>query len=124
MLNSAKVIAFVATTNAESAKAFYESVLGLTLVSDEPFSLVFDAQGIMLRISKVQSISPAPYTVLGWEVDDIRTSIEGLASRGVVFERFEGFSQNELGIFTFPEGTQVAWFKDPDGNLLSLTQFG
>jgi catechol 2,3-dioxygenase-like lactoylglutathione lyase family enzyme len=124
MLNSAKIMAFVGTTNAERAKVFYEGSLGLSLVGEGPSALVFDSQGIMLRISEVQSLSPAPYTVLGWEVSDIRASIEALALRGVAFERIEGFPQDELGIFTFPDGTRVAWFKDPDGNLLSLTQFG
>lgn len=123
MLATSKLMAFVATKDSARARAFYEGVLGLGLVGDEPFALVFDAHGTMLRVSKVQALTPAPYTVLGWEVSDLRGMVEGLARQGVIFERFEGFSQNELGIFTFPDGTQVAWFKDPDGNLLSLTQF-
>jgi catechol 2,3-dioxygenase-like lactoylglutathione lyase family enzyme len=123
MLVGAKTIAFVATTKAERAKAFYAQTLGLRLVADEPFALVFDACGTMLRVSKVSAFVPAPFTVLGWEVADIRASVAALTERDVVFERFAGFQQDELGLFTFPDGTRVAWFKDPDGNLLSLTQY-
>jgi catechol 2,3-dioxygenase-like lactoylglutathione lyase family enzyme len=123
MLAGAKTIAFVATTNTERARDFYGQTLGLRLVSDEPSALVFDSGGAMLRVSKVSALVPAPYTVLGWEVEDIRASVAALAERDVVFERFAGFQQDELGLCTFPDGVRVAWFKDPDGNLLSLTQF-
>jgi catechol 2,3-dioxygenase-like lactoylglutathione lyase family enzyme len=123
MLADAKLMAFVATTDPERAKTFYAQTLGLRLVGDEPFALVFDCHGTLLRISKVQSLTPAPFTVLGWAVDDLRGHLGRLAARGVRCERFEGFPQDALGVFTFPDGTQVAWFKDPDGNLLSLTQF-
>jgi catechol 2,3-dioxygenase-like lactoylglutathione lyase family enzyme len=123
MLAGAKIMAFVATTNAARAKAFYAQTLGLRLVADEPSALVFDSQGTMLRVSKVRSHVPAAFTVLGWEVADIRAVVASLAERGVHFERFEGFHQDDLGLFAFPDGTRVAWFKDPDGNLLSLTQF-
>jgi hypothetical protein len=95
----------------------------LSLVSDEPFALVFDANGIMLRVTKVQELSTAKYTVLGWDVSDIRAEIELLTRRGVIFERYDGFPQDELGIASLPDETRVAWFKDPDGNILSITQF-
>jgi catechol 2,3-dioxygenase-like lactoylglutathione lyase family enzyme len=123
MLAGARIMAFVATTDAERAKAFYGQTLGLRLIADEPFALVFDSQGTLLRVSKVSAFVPAAFTVLGWEVPELRTSAAALAERGVSFERFAGFQQDELGLCTFPDGTQVAWFRDPDGNLLSLTQF-
>lgn len=123
MLGTSDVIAFAATKNPERAREFYESILGLRLVSDEPFALVFDANRTMLRISKVQDLTPAPFTVLGWRVSNIRRTVASLQDRGVVFERYVGLAQDDLGICTFPGGSRVAWFKDPDGNVLSLTEF-
>jgi catechol 2,3-dioxygenase-like lactoylglutathione lyase family enzyme len=123
MLNSSEVIAFVATTNAEKARAFYEGKLGLTLVEDNPFALVFDAHGVMLRIQKVQSLNPAVHTTLGWNVSDIRETIAALVQKGVFFERYGRLSQDPAGIWASPSWAQVAWFKDPDGNVFSLTQF-
>jgi predicted enzyme related to lactoylglutathione lyase len=102
---------------------FYASTLGLTLISDDPFAIVFDANGTMLRVQKVQSLVPAQHTVLGWEVPDIQAETEKLTKRGVRFERYSGLPQDESGIWTTPSGAKVAWFKDPDGNILSLTQF-
>ena len=123
MLGSCELIAFVSTKKPDRAKAFYGDVLGLRLLDDNPFALVFDAAGTMLRVSKVRELKPAPYTVLGWEVPDIRGMIQNLMSRGGKFERYPGMPQDELGIWTTPGGDSVAWFKDPDGNTLSLTQF-
>ena len=123
MLNSASIMAFVATKNPAKAKAFYQDILKLRFIADEPFALVFDANGIMLRVSKVQEMIPAPFTVLGWKVANIVAEIKELKDRGVTFEFFKGFQQDDLGINTFPSGAKVAWFKDPDGNLLSLTEF-
>jgi len=98
-------------------------VLGLTLVADEPWALVFDAHGAMLRIQKTPELVPAKHTVLGWRVPDIEETMIGLAAKGVRFERYSFLPQDELGVWTTPDGTRVAWFKDPDGNTLSLTQF-
>jgi catechol 2,3-dioxygenase-like lactoylglutathione lyase family enzyme len=123
MLGSSPIMAFVSTKDPARAKTFYQDVLGLNFVADEPYALVFEANGTMLRVSKVREINPAPYTILGWKVTDISTTIGELTARGVTFERFAGFPQDELGVMTFPEGAKVAWFKDPDGNMLSLTQF-
>lgn len=123
MLNQSPLIAFVATQDAAQAQNFYENTLGLTLVADESFALVFDANGTMLRIQKVQAHTPPPFAVLGWQVVDIHTTIKRLADRGVQFEQYGWASQDEYGIWTADDGTKVAWFKDPDGNLLSLTQF-
>jgi catechol 2,3-dioxygenase-like lactoylglutathione lyase family enzyme len=122
MLNSASLVGFVATANPEAARQFYESVLGLTLVEDSPFALVFNANGTALRVQKVQRVSPAPYTALGWAVRDIRSTARALVARGVVFQRYESLPQDELGIWQAPGGALVAWFRDPDGNTLSLTE--
>jgi catechol 2,3-dioxygenase-like lactoylglutathione lyase family enzyme len=113
---------FVATADAAKARAFYETTLGLTFVEDSPFALVFDLNGTMLRVQKVEALTPPPYTALGWQVSDIAAQVGDLSSRGVIFERYDWMPQDELGIWTTPEGSKVAWFKDPDGNLLSLTQ--
>jgi len=114
-------MAFVATRDPGRAKAFYKDTLGLRFVSQDPFAVVFDANGIMLRVAILQKIVVAPYTVLGWEVPDIAATAKDLAKAGVHFERF-GMPQDEFGIWTSPSGARVAWFKDPDGNLLSITQ--
>jgi predicted enzyme related to lactoylglutathione lyase len=116
-------MAFVPTKNPDQAKAFYQHVLRLELKSENFFALVFDANGIMLRVTTVKELTPQPFTILGWTVDDIATEIKELKDRGVSFEIYKQFQQDELGIFTFPDGAKVAWFKDPDGNVLSLTQF-
>jgi catechol 2,3-dioxygenase-like lactoylglutathione lyase family enzyme len=123
MLGEHELMAFVATTHPERARQFYASVLGLRLVADEPWALVFDAHGAMLRVQKTTELAPAKHTVLGWRVTDMESTMTGLASRGVRFERYNFLPQDDLGVWTTPDGTKVAWFKDPDGNTLSLTQF-
>ena len=123
MLSSASIMAFVATKNPDKAKAFFQDTLQLRLTADDPFALVFDANGIMLRVSKVKELTPAPFTVLGWKVKKIAAEIRELKGRGVTFEFYNGFQQDDFGIWTSPSGAKVAWFKDPDGNLLSLTEF-
>ncbi|MDR7451569.1 MAG: VOC family protein [Armatimonadota bacterium] len=122
MLTTSKFIAFAATGDAARARNFYEQVLGLRLLADEPFALVFDANGVTLRVQKVQEVKPAPYTALGWAVSGIRSTVQALGGRGVAFERYPSLSQDDLGVWTSPSGARVAWFKDPDGNVLSLTQ--
>ena len=116
-------MAFVSTAQPEKARQFYSETLGLRLVASEPVALVFDSDGVMLRISIVKELTPQPFTVLGWDVDDIAASMRALAAKGVRFENYGFPGQDDAGIWTTPDGTQVAWFKDPDGNLLSLTQF-
>ena len=122
MLGSRAVVAFVATRDPDRARGFYEGVLGLRLVADEPFALVFDAHGTTLRVQKVQELAPARHTVLGWLVPDIAAAVRSLSAAGVAFERFPGLPQDDLGVCAFPGGGRVAWFKDPDGNTLSLTE--
>ena len=123
MLNSSSLIAFAATANAPEARAFYEGTLGLRLIEESSFALVFDANGVMLRLQKVQSLAPAAHTTLGWSVSDIRSMVTALSQRRVRFERYAALSQDDLGIWLSPAGAKVAWFKDPDGNVLSLTEF-
>jgi predicted enzyme related to lactoylglutathione lyase len=116
------VVTFLLTQKPDAAMAFYRDVLGLTFRCDDGFALVFDMNGIMLRISKVNEFTPAKNTVLGWECRDIGASVEQLVAKGVTFEHYEGMGQDPHGIATFPSGDKVAWFKDPDGNVLSLSQ--
>jgi catechol 2,3-dioxygenase-like lactoylglutathione lyase family enzyme len=123
MLKLAPIIAFVATTAPSRAKTFYSKTLGLKLVSEDDFAIVFDAGGTMLRVAIVPQLRPAAYTVLGWIVPDIRSAAAALAKRRVTFQRYPGMDQDDLGIWTSPSGARVAWFKDPDGNTLSLTEF-
>jgi catechol 2,3-dioxygenase-like lactoylglutathione lyase family enzyme len=122
-MHSSKVMTFVSTAYPDKARTFYRDVLGLTLVSEEPIALVFDVAGVMLRVSVVKKLTPQPFTVLGWQVPDLRASLDELAAKGVAFEPFGFPGQDADGVWTTPDGTLVAWFKDPDGNLLSLTQF-
>jgi len=122
MLANSPIVAFVATTDPSRAKAFYRDVLGLLLISEDEYALVFDAHGTMLRIAIVSEIFLAPYTVLGWQVDGIDAAARGLAAKGVKFERYAWMEQDDLGIWSAPSGAKVAWFKDPDGNLLSVSQ--
>jgi catechol 2,3-dioxygenase-like lactoylglutathione lyase family enzyme len=123
VLTSNNAISFVGTRNSHAARAFYEGTLGLRLVADEHFALVFDVNGRMLRVAKVEALTVAAHTVLGWEVEDIGGKVKEFRERGVVFLRFEHLPQDELAIWTSPSGAKVAWFNDPDGNNLSLTRF-
>lgn len=124
MLTTNEIMAFVATADAEAAILFYQDRLGLRLVGDTPFALEFEAGELPtpLRVQKVEAVTPASYTALGWKVEKIAEQVEALVKRGVAFERFEGMEQDENGVWTSPSGALIAWFKDPDGNILSLTQ--
>lgn len=122
MLGGSRLMAFLATTDSARARAFYEGVLELHLVSDDRFALVYDAQSTELRIQKVERLMPHPHTALGWSVDSIAAAVGEIAARGGRFERFPALAQDEAGIWTSPSGARVAWLKDPDGNLLSLTE--
>jgi catechol 2,3-dioxygenase-like lactoylglutathione lyase family enzyme len=123
-LSESPVIAFVSTADARRALGFYRDALGLRLVSETPFALVFDVIGTMLRVTIAETVTPAPYTVLGWQVADIAATVDDLIARGLSFTRYEGIDQDARGIWTSPAGGRIAWFHDPDGNVLSLTQFG
>ena len=125
ILGSEKLIAFVPTRDLARARRFYELTLGLRLVSDEaPVALVFDGGGTMLRITAVGDYSPDAFTVLGWQVDSIEKTVDRLASAGVAMLRYSGMNDSEpRGIWTSPAGARVAWFHDPDRNVLSVTEF-
>ena len=123
MLSNSNIVAFAPTRDAARAVAFYRDTLGLALVSQDNFATVFDANGIMLRVTPVPALTPHPFTQLGWDVTGIGAIARELVAKGVVFERYPGIVHDELGIWTAPSGAKVAWFKDPDGNLLSLTEF-
>ena len=121
-----KMVGFVTTTNPDQAKSFYGDVLGFRLVSDDDFAVVFDANGTTIRVGKARAFTPAQGTVLGWEVADIYAAIRELVPRGVHFEQFglPFLKQDEHGVWTPPNGDKVAWFKDPEGNVLSISQHG
>ena len=123
MLGKCDIIAFVTTADGKRARKFYEGTLGLRIVEDTPFALEIDAHGTMLRVAKAREVLLAPYTLLGWKVPDIKKTVSALTAKGVKFERYEGMGQDKSGIWKSPSGAKVAWFKDPDGNTLSLTQF-
>ncbi len=125
MLGSMNIVAFIPTRNPGDARPFYEKTLGLKFIVDDKFALVFDANGTMLRVVNVSGIEgykPAPFTILGWSVGNISKTVEGLQKKGVVFERYPGLEQDALGIWRAPGDAKVAWFKDPDGNLLSVSE--
>jgi catechol 2,3-dioxygenase-like lactoylglutathione lyase family enzyme len=123
MLNNSNIVAFAPTSDFEKAKAFYVGLLGLRLVSNDNFAMVLDSNGVMLRVSMVgPDFKPLPFTILGWEVSDIESIVPELKNRGVAFEHFGFPDQDALGIWTAPSGDKVAWFKDPDGNILSVSQ--
>lgn len=117
------MIAFIATSRPAEAVAFYRDALGLTFLEETEFSLVFTSGDTMLRVQKLHEVRPRPDTTLGWEVDSIADRIQELSARGIEFEWFEGLPAESGPIWVAPDGTQVVWFRDPDGNLLSITQF-
>ncbi len=125
ILGGSELVAFAPTTNPAKARAFYEGVLGLRLVADEkPFALVFDANGTMLRVTIVHELKPDPFTVLGWRVKNIEEIVDSLAAAGVEFNRYKGVNDADpRGIWNSPSGARVAWFNDPDGNVLGVTEF-
>jgi catechol 2,3-dioxygenase-like lactoylglutathione lyase family enzyme len=123
MLADAAFIGFIPVRDLATARAFYAEKLGLRVVDDTPFALVLDAGGTMLRVTLAPEPAVRPFTIAGWRVPDIDAAVRALADRGVEFTRYDGMSQDNLGIWTTPGGDRVAWFTDPDGNTLSLTAF-
>lgn len=123
MLGHEKLVAFAATTDGERSARFYEQVLGLRIQSDDAFALVLDANNVELRLQKIERFAPQPFTVLGWQVSDVQTTVDSLARRGVQFERYSWLEQDDRGVWSAPSGARIAWFKDPDGNLLSVAQY-
>lgn len=123
MLTNAKLMAFVPTSDTVAARAFYERVLGLKFVEEDGFAVTVDANGIRVRLVRIEKHKPAQFTILGWEVEDIEKAVSDLEERGVAFEQFGMPNQDARGIWSAPGGAKVAWFRDPDGNTLSVTEF-
>jgi predicted enzyme related to lactoylglutathione lyase len=125
MLSGAAITPFLGSTDLVRARSFFERTLGLevlSLDSLDSFALALKTPSGSLRVTQVRELVAAPYTVLGWDVADVRATVEGLAERGVQFQRYPGMGQDALGIWTAPSGSRIAWFKDPDGNVLSVAQ--
>ena len=114
--------AFVPTTKPSEAKVFYRNILGLKLLSEDDYALEFEANGVLLRVTTVPELKPQAFTILGWNVPDIASMIKSLNEKGIAFKKYDFMEQDSLGIWTAPGGAKVAWFNDPDGNVLSLTQ--
>jgi catechol 2,3-dioxygenase-like lactoylglutathione lyase family enzyme len=123
MLGSSDLVALVGVADLAQARAFYCGVLGLAAVAEDSHAVTVDAHGTSLRLTGVGTPAPAPYSVLAWRVDDIESTVDKLAGRGVVFARYDSVEQDGRGVWTAPDGSKVAWFLDPDGNNLSLVQF-
>jgi catechol 2,3-dioxygenase-like lactoylglutathione lyase family enzyme len=121
-LRGAALVAFVGTTDLDRAHAFYGGVLGLRRTEASPFANAYDARGTSLRVTRVERVAASAYTVLGWQVDEVAGAIAALTAREVAMKRFDGVLQDEHGVWTAPGGARIAWFEDPDGNLLSLTE--
>lgn len=124
MLSDATLMAFVATADPGRARAFYGATLGLPLVEENEFALVFQAGPVQLRVAIVDHVRPRPFTALGWRVDDIEAVVDDLAHHGVAMVRHAHLEQDRRGIWTAPDGDRVAWFDDTDGNILSVSQRG
>jgi predicted enzyme related to lactoylglutathione lyase len=122
MLADKKLKAFVPTTKPGAAKSFYKDVLGLKLLSQDNYALEFEVNGTLLRVITVPELKPQAFTVLGWNVADIASTIKSLNDKNVFCEKYDSLEQDDSGIWTSPNGSKVAWFKDPDGNILSLTE--
>jgi catechol 2,3-dioxygenase-like lactoylglutathione lyase family enzyme len=123
VLGDRPLMAFVPVGDLRAARSFYGELLGLRVTEESPYAVVLDAGGTMLRLTPVDGLRPQPFTIAGWVVPDMEASIERLAGRGVGFIRYEGMDQDAKGVWTTPGGDRIAWFKDPDGNTLSLTCF-
>jgi catechol 2,3-dioxygenase-like lactoylglutathione lyase family enzyme len=124
MTTLGNLMGFIPTRDGDAARAFYEQKVGLRFISDDQFALVFQSGENMIRISRTGSFTPAPFTILGWQSLQIEQDIRDLFARGITFERYDYITppQDDLGIWTAPNGAKVAWFKDPDGNTLSISQ--
>lgn len=123
MLSNPSITAFLPTTQQEASKHFYANTIGLHLVSEDDYALEFEGNGVTLRITSVDLFVPHPFTVLGFKINNIQDQVKALTEKGVVFEKYSGLKQDEFGIWTSPSQAKIAWFKDPDGNLISLTEY-
>jgi catechol 2,3-dioxygenase-like lactoylglutathione lyase family enzyme len=124
MLMNAQLMGFVPTRDPAVARAFYEHVLGLKFLYEDGFATTLETNGIRVRLTKIENHKPLPFTILGWEIPDVEKAVSDLESRGVAFEKYGMPNQDARGIWSSPSGAKIAWFKDPDGNVLSLAQLG
>lgn len=122
MLGKQNIVAFVPVRNADTARAFYRDTLGLHLLYEDGFALAFEVAGVMLRATIIRDFQPQKFTVLGWQVADAEAFARQLAAAGITLERYPGLQQDDLGVWTAPGGAKIAWFRDPDGNILSISQ--
>jgi len=123
MLNAAPFMAFIPVSDLTSARSFYSEVLGLQVTDENPYAVILNSGGTMLRLTQVDNLQPQPFTIAGWEVRDIGVVVDALVGQGVTFTRYDGMEQDERAVWTTPGSDRVAWFKDLDGNTLSLTSF-
>lgn len=123
MISEPTITAFLPTVKLEESKVFYSNTLGLKFISEDPYALEFEGNGVRLRITVVEALRPQPFTVLGFRIENIEIQVKSLQQKGVEFERYDGLNQDGLGIWTSPSKAKIAWFKDPDGNLISLTAY-
>jgi catechol 2,3-dioxygenase-like lactoylglutathione lyase family enzyme len=123
ILTSSQIATFIAVSDAARSRDFYEGILGMTVVSEDDYAIEFDCNGTSLRMQKGVQFTAQQFTVLGWHVDDMDAAMSELRERGVVFEQYPWMPPESNGVMTFPGGAKVAWFKDPDGNMLSLDQY-
>lgn len=123
MLSQPRIKAFLPTVKPELSKQFFLNILGLKLISEDDYAIEFIGKGASLRITVVDKFEPHSFTVLGFQVDDIDSDVKSLIKQKINFERYSSHEQDDLGIWTSPSNARIAWFKDPDGNLLSLTQY-
>ncbi|HEY2040264.1 MAG TPA: VOC family protein [Edaphobacter sp.] len=123
MLAQAELIGFIPTVDADRARRFYVETLGLTFIADDPFAITVRSGATDIRISRIEAFNPSPHTLLGWKVPDIEAAAEQFVAAGITFERYPFLEQEANGVWSAPDGTaKVAWFKDPDGNILSISQ--
>jgi catechol 2,3-dioxygenase-like lactoylglutathione lyase family enzyme len=122
MTPDSKIIGFIPVSDGVRALDFYQNLLGLRFLSHDAFAIVLESNGNIIRLVRIEEFTPAPYTILGWQVEDIDGAVKELLAKGLVFQRYSFLQQSEDGIWTAPEGAKVAWFHDPDGNVLSLSQ--
>lgn len=123
MLAQTELLAFIPTIDADLARRFYVDTLGLTFVSDDPFAITIRSGKTDIRISRVEAFNPSPHTILGWKVKDIEATVQQFVAAGIKFERYPFLEQDDAGVWSAPDGAaKVAWFKDPDGNVLSIAQ--
>jgi len=123
MLGTAAAVAFIPSVDLDRSERFFADVLGLAVEQVTPYACVLRAGGTMLRVTRVDGLNPQPFTIFGWAVADLRADVAGLLARGVTFLHYDGVPQDDAGVWSAPGGDLVAWFHDPDGNTLSLTEF-